>query len=230
MNRLKLLSVFTVLVAILLITNTGHSATVNGDIEQVGNHVTFAGNGPAGGGTWNAIEGTTINAGGTSAALLASDNTPTSFTVSTDFPNAAFLSNPTVGNDLIDDYLFSDFSGNSYDIRFEGMVPNGQYDLYLFGTERIGPNTGTEFTIAGEGTQSTTGHQAGDPFFTLGHHYVVFNGVPASGTGDITITAGQFARFNGFQIVGPIPEPSTATLIGLGVIALGAAMRRRKKS
>jgi len=43
-----------------------------------------------------------------------------------------------------------------------------------------------------------------------------------------TLTGGDNATFNStFQVIDPIPEPSTALLLGLGLVALGAARRSR---
>jgi hypothetical protein len=68
---------------------------------------------------------------------------------------------------------------------------------------------------------------------------VLFSGLTANGSGDITVseigassyTGNGFDApvFNGFQLVS-VPEPSALAIFGLGVTACGLLMLRRRKS
>jgi hypothetical protein len=45
---------------------------------------------------------------------------------------------------------------------------------------------------------------------------------------DINAAAGGWFSIGGTLIPGPIPEPSSCTLLGIGLVALGVALRRRR--
>ena len=140
-----------------------------------------------------------------------------------------FINLATDATELMSDYLISGFASNPLALNITGLDPTKAYDLYLYGAGDLDFRN-TTFTVAGFGSQSTSGVPGGSHTLTLGQDYVVFSNITAPGT----IIAIQFQNggesdegpFNGFQLV-VVPEPSTAMLVGFAGL-LGVGCLRKK--
>ena len=220
-----------------------------------GTSVTFASQGAVAslGNVWNATAPSTDGAfngefgsggifdfaGGsmTIASLLDSEGNATSIQLELfkGTPDSAFALNPLNGGDfnvandakdLMRDFLIAT---DPNDVNISGLIDGGLYHLYLYGA---GDNSSqqTTFTVGGV-SQSTTGVN-GSHDLTEGVDYVVYNNVVASGGFigiNYTVADGASeGRFNGFQLVQVVPEPSTLLLTGAGYLVLAVTRRRNK--
>ena len=106
-----------------------------------------------------------------------------------------------------------------------GLVANSTYDLYLYGS--AGNNTVKgKFTIGATTITSNTGWVPG----TFSPSTAAFTSIQSNGSGVITGTVydgGAASVFNGFQISGAVPEPSTWALLAIGLTTVMALRRRR---
>lgn len=118
---------------------------------------------------------------------------------------------------------------------FLGLEPGQTYALYLYGDSYDGQ--GAIFTINGV-SESTIGSNAAE--LIQGVNYVVFNGLVPDVNGQISGTwtnnpaagsLGEYGIFNGAQLVesNPVPEPSTLTLLGIGIAGIAGNRWRRRK-
>lgn len=131
---------------------------------------------------------------------------------------------------------------------FDGQHRRGRHNRYLEQCRLFGPEAVPITQTAGTGLTGTfrlnsPAMGAGNPLATglaqdtnpanvAGNfNYARFNGLMADGSGNITLNFGisqananDFA-INGFQLVQQVPEPSSALLGGLGLLAL---LRRRR--
>lgn len=115
-----------------------------------------------------------------------------------------------------------------------GLDVGGSYNLALIAAPDGNGLFSTDFTIAGVGTETATGGNAGTNTngaltFTEGATHVLFNVI--ANDGSITFTTkqaelSQFGVLSGLQIQA-IPEPSRATLL-LGLAAIALVIRRRR--
>ena len=154
------------------------------------------------------------------------------FAVSTSsgtYPNIA-----TNAAALMSDYLISmnRSASNPLFVNINGLSTNATYDLYLYGAGDQSIRN-TSFTIAGFGTQTTTGVPGGAHSLTLGEDYVVFSNVTAAagfiGVGYYSGGNSTEGEFNGFQLV-VVPEPTTGSLVLAAIFASGTLLKFRRRS
>ena len=137
--------------------------------------------------------------------------------------------------------------GANQTIAISGLAAAGVYDIYIYA---LSHNTGswgnpldTERAAGAFTTTNVSGNGTSQPLdngiigtdadpFTAGSNYVLFQSIVADGAGNISIVADALdgvnptrLHVNGLQIAA-VPEPSSVTLLGLGVFAL--ILRRRK--
>jgi MYXO-CTERM domain-containing protein len=133
--------------------------------------------------------------------------------------------------------------GNAASFTISGLTVGTQYNLWI-ATAHLG-NTGdakgvgdwTTSNVNSTGSSiavNNTGFETNGSTWVEGINYVLFSNVEPDATGHITMTEHTVtpnltdARvgFNGFQLVS-VPEPSTAMLAGVGLLAL---LRRRRSA
>ncbi len=143
---------------------------------------------------------------GTTSLINVRDslNNVTTVDITANQPNAwdtGFFNGLTYGANIMNGYVHNNNTG-FYNMIIAGLTPNASYDLYLYGH---GDNEAqnTTFTISGVSKTSTIG-VSGLTELTENAHYVVFRGVPADTSGQITVNwgnAGNYGAVNGLQIV-----------------------------
>ena len=117
-------------------------------------------------------------------------------------------------NPLLDEYLFIENPGVTYQFTISGLVPNTPYDLYFYSSAGVLDRPG-RFVIDG------VAHDSVDAWFPTGRRggdYAVCGGITADAGGLITgefgqAFAGTDAVFNGLQIMGTIPQIPQGTLV-----------------
>lgn len=186
----------------------------------------------------------------TSGPLLASDGvTPTAVTFSISNYTAVRLSeNPAIfAGALLDDLAYDSStsiaslpaSGQSPVLfSINNLTPFQEYDLYLYSQNAGYNNQTTKFTFgANVQTIANSNAAGGLSSFVLNGNYVLFSGLFADNLGTISGSfvsdeTNNFATLNGFQLVEvptpPAPEPTSALLLGSGMLCL--LMRRRRQS
>lgn len=205
---------------------TGFAAVVNIDINN-GSSTTFVGVGAAPdlGTTWNSVNNPATGQGNTfsSGPLVDSNNNTTTITFSAGVAEGS--SSWGGGGGLFDDGIRA-FNGNSASFTVGGLSSTQTYKIYLYSSNGGGTGEGAAFTINGFGTQNVSGSAAGGSSYVLGGNYVVFTGITGvtSLTGSYTNFTNPHGPFNGLQVE-YVPEPSTALLGGLGLLAF---LRRRR--
>ena len=132
--------------------------------------------------------------------------------------------------------------GNAGSFTISGLTPGDTYDLWIasshlgtLGSAReLGDWTTSNTNTTGASIAvDNTGQETNGSTWVAGANYVLFENVVVNGSGNITMTEHAInpnltdARvgFNGFQLVTSVPEPSSAMLVGLGL--LGFLRRRR---
>jgi hypothetical protein len=129
------------------------------------------------------------------------------------------------------DGIFGDFiylNSGVLDWQLTGLVPGGIADLYFYGFGTSGQSYRT-FNMA----LDTTGGGSLNGTYTVDSVTGVYAGnIQVSSTGSILgemqVISGQ-ASWSGFQVFEetPVPEPSTLTLLGIGVVLIAIRRARR---
>ncbi|MEY4243791.1 MAG: hypothetical protein RLZZ245_1376 [Verrucomicrobiota bacterium] len=112
-------------------------------------------------------------------------------------------------------------------VTLSGLGAGTIVDLYLYSGGYV-TGEGATFNF-GTGSFTATNSVSVETTYTLNDNYVKIAGLVADGSGNITgtwtaATSGNYSTFNGAQIA-VVPEPSSALLGGLGMLAL---LRRRR--
>jgi hypothetical protein len=122
-------------------------------------------------------------------------------------------------------------------VNLTGLIPNGQYQLYMYSQNTKYDSNGATFSITqgnggpSNGSTSSAINTGNNTTFQLGVNYVIFTAT-ANNAGDLGITwtpnnGGTEGDFNGLQITA-VPEPATLGLIA--VSGLGLLLISRKRS
>ena len=221
---------------------------------------------------WNPVPGSSGTSGGGFGDLLADGATVTSITL-TMASYQTYNNGGDGGTDPAIGGLMAPFILENNGTPVTGTfnnVPNGVYDLFLYGGNYPDQDRATSFTVNGV-TQSTLGinynqlnHTSALNAFTQGGAFD--NANPTTGSlgpnaapanyvefANLDVTAGSlvfsfaanpFLRsglddfsgqnhegdFNGVQLVQVVPEPSTASLVGIGLCAVFGLMKRTRRS
>ncbi len=136
----------------------------------------------------------------------------------------SFIYQITVSGGNIDNLTTENFAapGLSVDV--------GQSSEGIFGP----PYGSTEATVAAWTTDGTTigfgfglpdGLTPGDVSYLL----IINTNMTTYEAGAFSLQDGQTQNFDGFVPVGPVPEPSTLSLLGTGLLAAGAGLRRKMR-
>ena len=174
--------------------------------------------------TWNFISETS---GAATSSNKYSDGTISPVTLMVTYEGYTGAGGYTAGTDLYLQSWAAYVNGNRSGTITLASVPQGTYDLYLYGSN-YDRDRGTAFTFGGASDFTANSNTANT--FTLGVNYVILHNVtPVSGTISGTYTAalnhGAEGDFNAVQLVS-VPEPASLSLLGL--LALPFLHRRRQ--
>jgi pectate lyase len=162
--------------------------------------------------TWNSFDRYST----TMTNLKDSTNTSTTVSLTPNQPSGAgwstsFFSGLIYGTNIMNAYIHNNNTGY-YNMIIAGLTSGSTYDLYLYG-HGDAENQNTVFTVGGVSKTSTI-YVAGLTALTENAHYVVFRGVAADTSGQITVNwgaTGTYAAINGLQIVrGTLNAKATA--------------------
>ena len=125
---------------------------------------------------------------------------------------------------VTEDYWFLSPSNITAQMRIEGLMGDGLYDLTFYGSRNTGTDQFMDVTI-GETTQSYNGRG------TAGEGLTTFSSVAANGDGEILVdfdipSGTSFGYLGAIQVVA-VPEPSTAALLCFAAAGLLFVLRRR---
>lgn len=201
MSKVKCLEGVFVWVIFLFLPPIGAEAKViNVDVEY-SSDTTYSGTAaaPDSGTYWNRVTDSGEN-------LLDSFGTPTTVDVS-HTRYSYWRDGVGVVDALLADYAYSYFSVET--ITIGGLTPDKPYDLYLYANQSVGGG-GATFIFDGVNKTASGVQNAGNPYVE-GQSYVVYRGIQADGSGEISGTYGVvgeiYNRFNGLQLV---PTPSVS--------------------
>jgi hypothetical protein len=176
---------------------------------------------------WN-----TVGLTSTTTALVDSSNTLTTITFAiTNESGSASDWTGLTNNALVSDGRYREQSNPALTTTISGLALNTNYMVLVYHADDHVSEAVTVNAVAGSnftGSVGSTGYV--DAFDTLsGSDFWYFSSVNSGGSGVLTILsagteAGSHNTITGFQLQA-IPEPSTALLGGLGMLAL---LRRRR--
>ncbi len=145
---------------------------------------------------------------------------------------------------------FFNGSGNGASFTITGLTVGATYDLYIASAHMTNPAetipkaigdwstsnvnlTGPTVTMDNTNTVAMPNNQTNGSTWVAGVNYAFFQAVQPDALGRITMTEHAFTPnttdsrigFSGFQLISTVPEPTSAMLGGLGLLAL---LRRRR--
>jgi hypothetical protein len=208
------------------------------DLNRDTNSITYSGAAVLAEGlnSWNGIiPGTSV----TNKPLSWSDNTSSPVTLSiSSISGTYFSSAATTSAALMNDYayLIDSTHQKTSTITISGLPSNSTGTIVLYAA--VGAKQGSAFSLTDASNITFTGQTKDDQTtyngLTKDDQYVEFDNVDFGQSGQVTINWGftsnpttQYAALNGLQIQ-IVPEPSTALLVGVGM--LGLLTRRRRRS
>ena len=124
--------------------------------------------------------------------------------------------------------LMQGYLVNNISMTLTGLTPGQAYDMYIY-TQGDNNSAGRAIGLSATGGGSATTTQTNANTFILNDNYMLLTSVA---DGDGTIAIGQFfgageTNVNGFQLVSSdVPEPGTASVLGMGLLALAGLTRR----
>lgn len=215
----------TICAAILAMAATSVAQTILVD------HGTAAAT-PTLGGTWNSV-----NFAQSGASLVDTSGAPTGVTITyagdwldTSVDQGPWPAGDTswVDADATADYVFTVDGGT---VTFSGLIPGAPYNFQHVAARSLGADRIADYMVNGMFADSTPN---GDDFASLGDGWnggniLVWNSVAADPAGQITLSVTDVQSFGYVNAsrLSLIPEPATASLVGISLLALGGLRRRR---
>jgi hypothetical protein len=226
------------LISSFLIAGLSQAATVNIDFQGGGTTVVMTGLAIAPDSEGASAQWNLANHAASGAALNFSDGSASGMTISLTngfgswtHQNGGDSGSNIGGNALLKDYGYDNAGASNLGFTI-GLVPAGEYDLYVYGGLPFITSTQSltsSVNVTGETSQDIVWAAALDAgTFQLGENYVVFQGITLATAGSITgsvTTATGEANLSGIQLVA-VPEPSSV-LLTLSGLALAFSLRRR---
>lgn len=133
---------------------------------------------------------------------------------------------------LINSYVWT---GGAATFTIAGLPANTPYELYVYGGSP-GNWTGYSMSVSVDGNTKTM--SSATSFDSIGYsdgvNYAHYASVTSSGNGTIvgtfapSVGGNGYAIFNGVQLIGAIPEPSTIAMAATGVLGLLAYAWRKR--
>ena len=125
--------------------------------------------------------------------------------------------------------LMQGYLVNNISMTLNGLNPGQAYDLYMY-TQGDNNSAGRAIGLTSTGGSAGIASQSNANSFIANDNYILLQPI-ADGSG--TISIGEYfvsgeANLNGFQLVTTdIPEPGSLSVLGIGMLALAGATRRR---